>query len=243
MRILLFVCLSAACVWAQPPGLIRLVRQGTVRPYIAGQAPVNVVGMSVIAGPAENWLIELHDSFASVESVDQALSAASAQTPDAAPFTDDLLAQSRTMVARYRPGLSYRPEEGIKLFPRMRYLDVATIRIRLGTEPDLVKLLKLRSFSLDSVNVDRPEIVYQVVSGAPAGTYLILAPMTSLRALDNGRPYTPAYAEGAEDVARKLAVGTELVREHLWLRIDPRLSYVSDDFASQDAAFWRPPSH
>jgi hypothetical protein len=242
MRSILLASFLASCALAQPPSLIRVIRQGSIQPYVSGQAQVNVLATSVIAGPAENWLIELHDSFASLENVDQALVAGgSLQTQNAPPFADDLLAQSRTLIATYRPGLSYRPDEGMQMFPRMRYLDFSVIRIRPGNEGDLGKLLKLRSISLDSINVDRPEIVYQVVAGAPAGTYVVIAPMISLRGLDNGRAQTPVYAEAAEDAAKKIAAGTELVREHLWLRIEPRLSYVSDEFASQDTAFWRPP--
>jgi len=31
----------------------------------------------------------------------------------------------------------------------------------------------------------------------------------------------------------------DIGREHLLFRVDPRLSYVSDDFAAIDQAFWR----
>ncbi len=39
---------------------------------------------------------------------------------------------------------------------------------------------------------------------------------------------------GAEDQRR-----LELNREHLLLRVEPRLSHVSDDFAEADPEFWR----
>src|SRR6266853_2265689 len=130
MRPILLVCLSVSCALAQPPNLIRLVRQGSIQPYVDGQVRIKVLAMSVIAGPEEKWLIEMHDSFTSLESVDQALSGgASLQTQNAAPFPDDLLGQSRTLIAMYRPGLSYRPDEGMRMFPKMRYLDLAVIRI------------------------------------------------------------------------------------------------------------------
>lgn len=69
-RPILFALLFVSCACAQPPNVIRLVRQGTI-PYAPGQAPVSVIAMSVIAGPAENWLIEMHNSFASLEKVDR----------------------------------------------------------------------------------------------------------------------------------------------------------------------------
>jgi hypothetical protein len=239
MRLFLLACLAVSSALAQPPSLIRVVRQGSIGAYITAQAPVNVFGMSSIAGPGESWMLEMHDSFASLEAVDHALAGyIPLQTKDAASFPD-LLAQSQTLIAAYRPSLSYRANEGMEIFPKIRYLDLAIIRIRLGSEADLTRLLKLRSFSLDGINLDRPEIVYEVISGAPAGTYLVLAPMTSLSALDNGRVDAPAYTEGATDAAKKLAADTELAREHVWFRIEPRMSRVSDGFASQDPNFWR----
>jgi len=238
MRPILLTWLSVSCALAQPPNLIRLLRQGQVQPYIAGHAPVSVLGMTAITGPAENWLMEMHDSFANLDSVDKVLRGVGLQTQDPAAFPD-LLAQSRSLVASYRPDMSHRADEGVQMFPKMRYMDLVIIRIRVGTEADLAKILKLRSLSLDSINEDRPEIVYQVVSGAPTGTYLVLAPMTSLSTLDAGRASTTVYAEGAADAARKMAADTELVQEHVWLRIQPKLSYVSDEFASQDPVFWR----
>ena len=95
-------------------------------------------------------------------------------------------------------------------------------------------------FRFDSINLDRPEVVYQVISGAPSGTYIFLAPLPSLRMMDNGRPFTPTYAEGSEAAARKKAADTEIVRQHLWFRIEPRMSYVSEEFASPDPGFWHP---
>ena len=140
MRPILFALLSVSCAWAQPPNVIRLVRQGTV-PKVAGQAPVTVIAMSIIAGPAENWLIEMHDSFASLENVDRLHSAAiPADGRDSTAFPD-LLSQSRMLIASYRPDLSHRADEGTQLFPKMRYLDFAMRRIRLGAEADLAKLL------------------------------------------------------------------------------------------------------
>ena len=194
---------------------------------------VNVLGMSAISGPSASWLIELHDSFASLEAVDKILSA----DPPPRPPVDS--PRQDTLIALYRPGLSYRPDQAVQLFPRMRYLEVMVSRIKPGTEADFAKLIRLRDYSLDSVNADRPEIAFQVISGAPAGTWIFLSPMQSLRALDDGRAQTPVSAEGAEAAARKIAADTELTRERLWFRLEPRASYVSDSFASADSTFWR----
>jgi hypothetical protein len=50
------------------------------------------------------------------------------------------------------------------------------------------------------------------------------------------------YAQGiAEARAKAKASNTpaEIGREHLLFRLEPRLSYVSEDFAAVDTSFWR----
>ena len=238
-KLTLLAAMLASCAAAQPPNIIRVIRNGSIKPYFDGKAATNVLGMSSIAGFSETWLLELHDSFASLEDLDKALSTVP-QAPAPAALADGVLAPSKTLIAIYRPGLSYRPDQAVQNLPKMRYFDLVIYRVRPGTEADFAKLLKIRQFGLDSVNLDRPDIVYQVVSGEPDGTYVAITPLPSLRVLDDGRPVTPVYAEGEQAAARKAAADTELVREHLWFRIEPRTSYVSDEFASADAGFWHP---
>jgi hypothetical protein len=91
--------------------------------------------------------------------------------------------------------------------------------------------------------MDRPVIAYQVISGAPSGTYIFVSPLATLKTLDDGIARLPVYAEtmaeAGADAGRKLAAETELTRESRLFRLDPRISYVSDEFASADAGFWR----
>ena len=82
-------------------------------------------------------------------------------------------------------------------------------------------------------------MTYRLVSGAPSGTYVIVAPLTSLRMMDNGQARNPAYAEslteGAGAANRKLATDTVVSRENTILRVQPTLSRVPADF-------WAPPA-
>src|SRR5581483_6041551 len=106
-----------------------------------------------------------------------------------------VLAPAHTMLLRYQPNLSYRPDQAIRLFPRARYFHVTIYRVRGGSESDFARLVTLRRASLDSVNLDRPDIAYDVISGSPSGTYVFFSPVVSLRSLDDGVPNTPVYAE------------------------------------------------
>lgn len=94
----------------------------------------------------------------------------------------------------------------------------------------------------DSINLNRPDIAYQVISGAEAGTYMFFGPLVSLSSLDTGLANSPVYAEDLADasaeVRRKIATDGEISRENLLFRVDPRISNVSQEFAAGETEFW-----
>ena len=234
-----------------PPPIVQIVRKpgtagASMRPYSNAQAAVNVIGLRSITGLPETWLVEAHYSWASVEDLDQRLGALAPVrvTNDAAdPLNDDVIAPARTMIALYRPNWSYRPAEAVRLLAKARYFQVSVFRIRPGTEGEFGDLVRLRRATADAVNLDRPDLVFQVMSGAPAGTFLFLSPIETLRSMDDGRNPVPVYAEGLAAARQKegkqIAADTEISREHLMFRVEPRISYVADDFAAGDKDFWR----
>jgi hypothetical protein len=255
MRILLLAGILSSAAVAQSltdvPPIVQLVRNpGTggpsTRDYANAKAALNVIGLAAVTGPPETWLVEAHASFASVEDLDQRISALSpvrVTTGAFEPLQDDVLSPSRTMLAQYRANWSYRPDQAIRMFPKARYFQISLFRIRPGTEAEFGELIRLRRATADAVNLDRPDLAYQVISGAPAGTLVFLAPITSLRSFDEGVNPVPVFAEGlatakAKD-GSKLASETEIGREHLLFRVEPRISYVSSDFADVDPQFWR----
>jgi hypothetical protein len=253
MKLALFLPVLVGCAAAQGltdvPPILQIVRKpgtggnGTLRPYSDAKAAVDVVGMTAITGLPETWGIELHQTFAEIEDLDRALVSAPVNGANyAQPTAEDILAPSRTMILLYQPGWSYRPQEAVRRFPRARYFHVSIYRMQPGSEADLGELMRLRRHEMDSVNLDRPDLVYRVVSGAPSGTYIILSPMLSLKPLDDGVAKLPVFAEplaAAEAASTKNAASKELRREHLLMRVEPSQSYVSDDFAVPDKEFWR----
>lgn len=248
MRSLATAILLASAAAAQgpsdPPPLLQIVRipagSRVERSYRSAQAAVEVIGIASITGLPETWLIEAHPNFASIEDLDLALHAHAPAGPanqfgEAQPG-DELLGAPRTLVATYLPGYSYRPGEAARSLPKARYFRVSIYRVRPGTTDFMNSLQSQRRHDYDEVNLDRPELAYRVISGAPAGTYLVLAPLTSLRQIDEGLLRLPAYLEPAADQQSENALG----REHLLFRVDPQISYVSPGFAGGDAEYWKP---
>jgi hypothetical protein len=88
--------------------------------------------------------------------------------------------------------------------------------------------------------MDRPDLAYKVISGAPSGFYFLLAPLASLETLDEVLASVPTYASGAAKEVRQLGAADNIARENRLLRVDPELSYVSNDFAGVDPDYWKP---
>jgi hypothetical protein len=243
---------AAQSLATDPPPIVQLVRKpgtagASTRPYATAKAEVNAIGMRSITGLPETWMVEAHYSFASVEDLDQRLAALGPVRVNGDfagdPLSDDVIAPARTMIALHRQNLSYRPAEAIRLFAKARYFQVSVFRIRPGTEGEFASVVRLRRATADAVNLERPDLAYQVISGAPAGTFIFLSPILTLRSMDDGVNAVPVWAEGlaaarATD-GKQATADSEVSREHLLFRVEPRISYVADDFAEVDRLFWR----
>jgi hypothetical protein len=233
-----------------PPPIIQIIckpgtASGPTRPYAGAKAAVDVVGLTAVTGLPQTWMIELHANFASIEDLDKAVSSLAPIRQPSDSFgqpQEDLLVPPRTMIALFEHDWSYRPDEAIRLLPKARYVRVTIHRIRVGLEADFEELVHLRKLTNDSINLDRPELAYRVISGAPSGTYVILSPISTLRVLDEGEADVPTFAAPVADARAKAApkaADIEISREHLLFRVEPRLSYVTDEFAAGDQQFWR----
>src|SRR5450759_845694 len=239
MRILVLAGILSSAAAAQsltdPPPIVQLVRKpgtggASLKAYANAGAALNVIGMASVTGLPETWLVEAH-SFASVDDLDQRISALApvrAFSDASDPLQDDVLVPSRTMLAQYRPNWSYRPDQAIRMFPKARYFQISLYRIRPGTESEFGELIRLRRATADVVNLDRPDLVYQVISGAPAGTFVFLSRILSLRMFDDGVDPVRVFAEGLANArakdGSKSATDTEISREHLLFRVEPRIS-------------------
>ena len=237
----LSVCAAVAQGLTEPPPLV-LIHQApgfvSVRPYTDARTSVDVVGMASITGPPTTWLLELHDSFSSIEDVDKSLRplAPFAAVAGAEVSGADILAGSRSLIGGYRPGLSYRPEQATTALRSARYCQASIYQVQPGGESEFAELVKSRRVVFDSINLDRPDLAYHILSGASSGTYVFLAPLVSLKVLDEALARAPAYAENTAAEASKT---TGLIRRYLLFRVEPTASRVSDDFASADPDFWR----
>lgn len=241
MKLLLLMLGSLTAAAQIPPPILRLVRNPSPhgnQPYAQASAAVEVLGMQSVTGVGETWLIEQHPTFQSIEDLDRALRKTGGDPSNwvdsRGASTDEVLGPGRTLIAYYKEGWGYHPEDAVRMLPRARYFNVTILRLRPGEgESSIAGVMRDRHSRLDGMNLNQPDLAYHVISGGGSGLYLLLSPMVSLRAMDERVSKMPLDVE-SNSTSTALAG-----RETLMFRVDPSISYVSDDFAAADRAFWR----
>jgi hypothetical protein len=205
--------------------------------------PTHYLALTSLSGSSEAWFITPYDSFAAWEKDQKA-------TEKNAGFLSELeklgeqdaafLNNGRSILAIYREDLSYHADTmGV---PKAHYMEVETVRVRLGHGPELVEMEKLGMAAHDKANTGEHWACYQVVEGAPAGTYLFFSAMKSLSEadVDNSKAVNEALGEENAKKRRKFAAeGIQFVESNLF-SLSPKMSYVSKEWAANDPDFWRP---
>jgi hypothetical protein len=154
----------------------------------------------------------------------------------------ELLNGVHSSIAVLRPDLGYKTESFMGDLPKARYTEVLTMRVRPGKGQQFAEGAKMFQQAYQKANIARPWVVYQILSGAPEGTYLIFAPLKSLGELDEMMAMQSKIREAiGEENLRKLDSGDVLLSEEMTLyALNPEISHVSREFAAIDPDFWSP---
>ena len=175
-------------------------------------------------------------SCASIENIDKASRGhlRIARRPELAG--DDVLSPSRALVALYHPAHGVTGRKRPCGFSRRLIIFRFRSSATTATRPRSAKWSARGKPGLDSINLDRPDIVYEVVSGALSFRYVpypgAIDGLARARR-GTGAPYSDAGSGDGEEIR-----GRGYRREHLLFRIEPRMSYVSEEFAASDPDFW-----
>ena len=218
------------------------------RIFSKGNVTTHYVGMTAESGPSEAWFLEPYDSFGGMEKargeIEQSPLAADLEVANVQD--GELRTGSRTLLAVYRGDLSFHPAEAMSSLPKCRHMGVTVLRIKYGHDADLAQIAKLLIDGDEKSNSDQPVLTYQAISGGPSGTYLIFSPMDSLAHMDAApaRLAAARQAMGERNRQRLDALAPEVVQssESLLFAFNPRMSYVSKEFAAGDPEFWNPKS-
>ena len=219
-------------------GLAQHWAKAKVAPYL---------GMEAVSGNAtEVMFLSGYDSLAAMEKDYQTFGKASTGADYEALNRQeaDLVNSVRSSVAVLRPDMSYRPERLMSIMPQCRYFSIETFRVRLGKDADFEAGGKLFRDAFEKMKRDQPYVMYQVIMGAPEGTYLLFSPMKSLKEVDDEYASMGALVQAmGEENMKNLTKSTSdvfITMETNVYAFNPNMSNVSKEFAAADPKFWTP---
>ncbi len=215
------------------------------RIFQKGNVTSHYLGMTSESGPPVAWFLEPYDSFGAMEKARAEIEKSFAADLEKANVEDgDLRTGSRTLLTVFRGDLSYHPAEAVASLKKSRHMGVIVLRIKYGRDADLEQLARLLIEGDEKSNSNQPVLAYQVVSGGPSGTCLLFSPMDSLARMDSAPARMAASRQAMGDRGQKHfdMLAPEVVQsiDNLLFAFDPRMSYVSKEFAAADPDFWNP---
>ncbi len=218
----------------------QLWKKAGVQPYLS---------LDTISGDAnESIFITGYDSFAALEkdfkTFDQASGGPLKNDYEAlADQEAGLLNGAYSSIAVYRPDLSYLGDSFMSTLPKSRYIEVERFNVRFGKDDSFAMGAKAYQEAYRELKIEEPWVVYQVTSGAMGGTYLVLSSMDSLSDMDRHMARRSQIQQVVDSkMGNKMKNADEsfsFVQADIY-RLNPKTSYVSDEFAAADPGFWRP---
>jgi hypothetical protein len=215
-------------------GYVRAYRAAKRTPYLA---------MSTLSGPSEAWFIVSFPSYAALEkeagatAKDATLSAELGRLDEGdAPYR----AGGRTMIAEYKPELSYRARGD---FSGVHYVEVTIVHVRPGHTREYEEMVSASKKAHEQANVDEHFGVYEVASGMPTGTYVVFAGLNSLAELDadpHGQGYREAVGDEGRAKMQKLIADSVVSADRMVFQFSPRMSNPPAWLVKNDPGFWTP---
>lgn len=215
------------------------------------------LGLTPVSGDDNVVLyLEGHESFEAMEKARQKFDATLAANASLQAEMDqmtqqgaDMHATQKTALAVFRSDLSFRP---IRMddVAKARYFSVNTTRLNIGQMPNYEAFTKALNAAREKINADWVHTaVYQLVSGAPANTFVTFTLFRSLKEWDEitakmvERNKAVDEALGGEDVAKeRRKQAREIMAESTsaLYALTPSISRPSPQFMAYDPDFWKP---
>jgi hypothetical protein len=222
------------------------VERGLAEHWAKNKAGPFLAVEAVSGAATEVMFLSGYDSLAAMEKDYQTFNKASSGAEyDALERQEAELVNSvRSIVAVLRPDMSYRPERFMGAIPQSRYFNIETFRVRLGHDADFAAGGKLFVNAFEKLKREQPYAMYQVIMGAPEGTYLLFTPMKSFKEADDEFANQGALMQAiGEDNMKNLMKSTGdvfLSMESNIYAFNPNMSNVPKEVAAADPKFWTP---
>ncbi|HKA21883.1 MAG TPA: hypothetical protein VKN18_26640 [Blastocatellia bacterium] len=206
--------------------------------------PVYTLAMTSEVGGSDAWFVTGYSSFAALakDRADSRKNSALTAEYDRLDAKDaEFRTGQRSFVCVLNEEMSYGGAVDIS---QMRYFSVNTVRVRPGHDQEYLEARKILVEAVKKANPNAHSAFYSVTAGLPNGTYLVFTPRKSLAELDPN----PAIAKAVQDALgeenskkrQKLLSDAVISSETTIYAFNPKMSYVSKEWAKTGGDFWTP---
>ncbi len=206
--------------------------------------PTHYLGMTSLSGKSRALFFTWFDSFEAWQKDGDAVAknAALSAALDHAFEADGALLDSVDQgVFYFNEEMSLRP---LKDVSQVRYMEIFTYHVRPGHDREWHEVVKMVKAAYEKAVPEAHWGVYEQMFGGDGGTYLVLTGRKSLsevdRAIEGSKKFTDAMGEdGMKKLDELFAAAAESSQSQLFA-INPRMSYVADEWIKADPDFWKP---
>jgi hypothetical protein len=220
------------------------IEAGWPAAYEKAKSPNYYLALVSTSGPSEAWYVTPFESNAAIgesqkrEDADPVLSAELARLSRA---DGDVLTGVRTMQARARKDLSYGAYPDIG---KARFFEMTWFRVRPGHEGQFEAAGKAYAASAKRAGANAAYRVYEIVTGIPGPTYLIISSVGAYaefdQAMADGDKTMRGFTAEEGTLLQKFMIEGVVNVETQRFRVDPVQSYVPKETRAQDTKFWMP---
>jgi hypothetical protein len=211
----------------------------------AAKWPTYYSGMDSISGPSRALFFTAYESMEAFQKDSDAFDknpTLSAAVDRASIADGELLSSYDQSVWHLRKDLSL----GNALFtPATRYFEILQFHTKAGHESEFEEVAKMYVAAYAKADPDANWATFDNVYGfEDGGVYLVIFPRKSLAEVDKGFSDGPAVmaaigSSGQKKIAELSAASVASSQSNIF-RLNPKLSYLSDEFTSGDPGFWKP---
>jgi hypothetical protein len=206
--------------------------------------PDTYIALEAVTGPTEVWYVSPYASQAAYgESMakQNADAALTAETERLSRGDAEFVSEANAIEAVARPDLSYGTFPDLAM---MRFWEITTFRVKPGHDEDFAAAAKTWAAASARSAPSANWRTYQVVAGAPDGTFLVMGSVASFADFDKGMAQGEATWKGLtfdeRTTMQKFSAEATLSTVTNRFRLDPRQSYVPAATRQKDPAFWMP---
>ncbi len=243
------------------PKILQITRE-YIKPYKAGAAhdktesafiaaetkakfPVYYIALNSQSGRSRALFLTRYNSFAEWEKDNKMVDTSATLSADferAGLADGELLDEVDSYVFTYDEDLSYHPHNDVQ---NHRVYQMSVFQVRLGHRHEWEELVKMVKDANEKAGTSAHWGMYEIAFGESDGTFIALTGDSSMSAIDTGFAENKKFVDamGGEDAMNKFdkMYGDCVESSHTELfTVNPKQSYVSEDWVKADPAFWRP---